>query len=327
MIELIWPWAFAILALPLLIRFLIPPRAANESALSVPQVEAFTFVQQEIGGGSSQRSVLLFIIVCLAWLSLATALARPQWTGEPTVLPTLSRDLVLAIDISGSMGQADMTVNGRQYTRLAVVKHAVQDFVEKRDGDRIGIVLFGSLPYVYVPLTPDVSTASRMLEDAPIGIAGRSTAIGDSLGLAIKQILNHPADHRVVVLMTDGVNNFGELDPSDATELAIASDVTIYTIGVVPPPGGLGFFSAFQRQSDAVDEELLMEIAEKTGGKYYKADDLNALLAIYEEIDALEPIENEGKTVRPMRALYHYPLALALALFALTWLLYTRRYV
>ncbi len=327
MIELIWPWAFAILLLPLLIRYLIPARAASEAALNVPHVESFVFTQQEIGSGSSHRSVFLFIIALLAWLSLATALARPQWTGEPTVLPTLSRDLVLAIDISGSMGQGDMNVGGRQYTRLAVVKHAVQDFVEKREGDRIGIVLFGSLPYVYVPLTPDVDTASQMLADAPIGIAGRSTAIGDSLGLAIKQILNHPADHRVVVLMTDGMNNFGELDPMDAAELAEASEVTVYTIGIVPPRGGLGFFAPFQRQSDAVDEELLQAIATKTGGGYYKAEDLNALLAIYEQIDALEPIENEGQTVRPMRALYHYPLTLALALFALAWLLHSRRNV
>ena len=327
MIELLWPWAFAILLLPLLVRILIPARASSEAALTVPHVESFVFTQQEIGSSTNQRSGFLYIITLLAWLALATALARPQWTGEPTVLPTLSRDLVLAIDISGSMGQGDMSVNGRQYTRLAIVKHAVQEFVEQRNGDRIGIVLFGSLPYVYVPLTPDVATASQMLADAPIGIAGRSTAIGDSLGLAIKQILNHPADHRVVVLMTDGVNNFGELEPLDATELAIASDVTVYTIGIVPPRSGLGFFAPFQRQSDAVDEELLRSIASKTGGKYYKADDLNGLLAIYEEIDALEPIENEGQTVRPMRALYHYPLALAIALFALTWLLHTRRNV
>ncbi|MCY4129940.1 MAG: VWA domain-containing protein [Gammaproteobacteria bacterium] len=327
MIELIWPWAFAILLLPLVVRFLIPARTAREAALNVPHVDAFVFSQQEIGSGSNHRSIFLFIIACLAWLSLATALSRPQWTGEPTLLPTLSRDLVLAIDISGSMGQGDMSVSGRQYTRLAVVKHAVQDFVEKRDGDRIGIVLFGSVPYVYVPLTPDVSTASQMLTDAPIGIAGRSTAIGDSLGLAIKQILNHPADHRVVVLMTDGVNNFGELEPMDAAELAAASDVTVYTIGIVPPESSLGFFAPFQRRTDAVDEELLKEIAAKTGGKYYKADDLNGLLAIYEDIDALEPIENEGQTVRPRRALYHYPLGLALALFALAWLLYSRRNV
>lgn len=325
MIELIWPWAFAILLLPLCVRFLIPARAASEAALNVPHVEAFVFTPQNARSGSSHKSVVLVLLVCLAWISLATALARPQWTGEPTILPTLSRDLVLVIDISGSMGQGDMTVSGRQYTRLSVVKHAVQNFVEGRDGDRIGIVLFGSLPYVYVPLTPDVSTASQMLTDAPIGIAGRSTAIGDSLGLAIKQILNHPADHRVVVLMTDGVNNFGELDPLDAAELAVASDVTVYTIGIVPRASGLGFFAPFQRQSDAVDEELLMEIATKTDGKYFKADDLNGLLSIYEEIDALEPIENEGQTVRPRRALYHYPLALALALFALTWLLYVRR--
>lgn len=328
MIELIWPWAFAILLLPLVLRFLIPARTASEAALNVPHIESFVFTQQEGSGGSSHRSFFLVIIALLAWLSLATALARPQWTGEPTVLPTLSRDLVLAIDISGSMGCDDMIVNGRQYTRNEVVKRAVQDFVEKRDGDRIGIVLFGSLPYVYVPLTPDVLTASHMLTDAPVGIAGGYTAIGDSLGLSIKQTLNHPTEHRVVVLMTDGASNFGELNPIDAAELAAASDVTVYTIGIIPPTSTLDFFTAFRRcSSETVDEELMTAIAQKTNGKYFKAEDLNALLAIYEEIDALEPIENEGQTVRPMRALYHYPLALALALFALAWLLHARRNV
>ncbi|MYD42836.1 MAG: VWA domain-containing protein [Gammaproteobacteria bacterium] len=319
MIELLWPWAFVILALPIAVRFLMPPHASNEAALNVPHVEAFMFDQSALANQAKASSLLLLAIACIAWLALATALARPQWTGAATVLPSSNRDLVLAIDISGSMGQQDMRVTGRNYTRIAVVKHAVQDFVEQRDGDRIGIVLFGSLPYVYVPLTPDIGTASEMLEDAPIGIAGRSTAIGDSLGLAVKQLLNHPADHRVVVLMTDGKSNFGELEPRDAAELALASDVTVYTIGIVPPSSSRGFFAPLQRQTENVDEELLQEIAAKTGGKYYKATDLSALTSIYDEINALEPIDREGQIVRPTRALFHYPLTTALLLFALCW--------
>lgn len=325
MIELLWPWAFAILALPLLVRLLMPPRTTSEAALTVPHVEAFMFEQSTTTGKTRTFPVILLIMACLAWLSLATAFARPQWTGAPTMLPTESRDLILAIDISGSMGQDDMVVSGRSYTRLAVVKHAVQNFIEQRGGDRIGVVLFGSLPYVYVPLTPDIGTASAMLEDAPIGIAGRSTAIGDSLGLAIKQLLNHPADHRVVVLMTDGVSNFGELDPRDAAELALASEVTVYTIGIVPPDTSRGFFAPLRRQAENVDEELMQEIAAKTGGKYYKAQNLDALTAIYEEIDMLEPIDQDGQLVRPTRALFHYPLAAALALFVLCWLVSLHR--
>ncbi len=327
MIELLWPWAFLVLALPLLVRFALPPRTIVQAALNVPHVKAFEFDKQAKDGRSrSVKSLFLLGIACLAWLALVTALARPQWSGEATSIPTLKRDIVLAIDISGSMGQEDMNVTGRQFTRLAVVKHAVQNFVERRLGDRIGIVLFGSLPYVYVPLTPDVRTASRMLENAPIGIAGRSTAIGDSLGLAIKQLLNHPVDHRVVVLLTDGENNAGELEPMDAAELAAASDVTVYTIGIVPGNDSLGFWLPWQRQS-GVDEELLQQIAETTGGAYFKATDLDSLLAIYNEIEALEPIEQKGLVVRPVRALFHYPLALALALFALAWFINIRRHV
>ena len=325
MIELIWPWAFVVLALPLLVRYLTRPQATNEAALSVPHADAFAFTQQDMKPATNTTPTLVFLLACLAWIALATALARPQWTGEPTVLPTVSRDLVLAIDISGSMGQEDMRFEGRRYTRLAVVKHAVRNFIEQRDGDRIGVVLFGSLPYVYVPLTQDVRTASDMLKDAPIGIAGRSTAIGDSLGLAIKQLLNHPTDHRVVVLLTDGANNFGELNPTDAAELAAASNVTVYTIGVAGS-GETGFWAALPRRSDGVDEEVLTMIADKTGGKFYKATDLNGLLAIYEDIDSLEPIEHEGQLVRPTRALFHFPLTLALALFALCWLITAKRH-
>ena len=326
MIELIWPWAFAILALPLTAHVLLRPRTSAEAALHVPHVEAFLLAGDNRQGAARTNSRMLMLIACLAWLGLATALARPQWTGEATVLPTITRDLVLVIDISGSMGQDDMYVDGRRYTRLAVVKHAVRNFIEQRDGDRIGLVMFGSLPYVYVPLTQDVRTAGRMLQDAPIGIAGRSTAIGDSLGLAIKQLLNHPADHRVVVLLTDGSNNFGELDPADAAELAAASDVKVYTIGIAPTHKTTGFFAPIPQRTENVDDDVLQAIAETTGGKFYRANDLNGLLAIYDEIDALEPIEQEGQLVRPTRALFHYPLSLALAFFVLYWLLNATRH-
>lgn len=324
MIELLWPWAFVLLILPFAVRYLLQPLQSQEAALSVPQIESFEFTE---GGTSSSRGVrrsLLFCLALLGWLALSTALARPQLAGEPTVLPSSSRDLMFVIDISGSMGQEDMIVSGRRYTRLAVTKYTVQNFLDERFGDRVGVVLFGSLPYVYIPLTPDVMTAGRMLQDAPIGIAGRSTAIGDSIGLAIKQLLKHPVDHRVVVLLTDGSNNAGELDPKDAAALAKQSNVRIYTIAISPARGGGGLFDSFFQQNQNMDTELLEHIAQETGGKFFQAKDMSALTAIYDEIDLLEPIEQDGTTVRPIKALFHYPLAAAIALFALCWLLKNR---
>ena len=324
MLELVWPWAFVILVLPIVFRYLTPPVQSQHAALSVPQVDRFAFSESESTVKKGLTNALLFLLALLAWLSLAVALSRPQIAGEATVLPTTSRDLMLAIDISGSMGQEDMIVDGRRYTRLAVTKYAVGNFLEQRSGDRVGVVLFGSLPYSYIPLTPDVSTAGKMLQDAPIGIAGRSTAIGDAIGLSIKQLLEHPVDHRVVVLLTDGSNNAGELDPADAAELALTSQVRVYTIAVIPKETTNRLFGSFGSQSAPLDIEMLQEIAIKTGGKFFEAEDLNSLAAIYEEIDALEPIEQEGQTVRPVKALFFYPLGFAVALFGLCWLLKTR---
>lgn len=327
MIELVWPWAFLLLLLPFAIHYLVPAQGTKEAALTVPQVDAFVFSDSEGNQRQTTKPILMWLLITLAWLALSTALSRPQWTGEPTVLPTISRDLVLALDISGSMAQADMQIEGREYTRFSVVKHAVQNFVSQRTGDRVGIVLFGSLPYVYVPMTPDVKTASQMLTDAPIGIAGRSTAIGDALGLAIKQTLEHPATHRVAVLMTDGASNYGELDPLEAAELATSYDVRVYTIGIVPSQSSGLVFSLFRTRSNNVDEELLTEIAQRTGGQYFAAENLDSLQGIYEHIDELEPIENEGQVVRPKRSLFHFPLAAAICLFGIAWLVHFRRNV
>ena len=320
MIELLWPWAFALLTLPLAIRYATKPLKSQDAALSVPQVESFDFAQTSSRSRHGFKHVALMLIALFGWIALSTALARPQLAGEPTVLPTTSRDLMLVIDISGSMGQEDMIVNGRPYTRLAVTKYAVQNFLNDRSGDRVGVVLFGSLPYVYIPLTPDVRTVGQMLQDAPIGIAGRSTAIGDSIGLAIKQLLKHPVDHRVVVLLTDGSNNAGELDPNDAAELALKSQVRVYTIAVTPDSRSSIFGDFFSRNAE-MDTELLQDIAKRTGGKFFRAKDLTGLSAIYEEIDQLEPIEQGGTTVRPVKALFYYPLAIAIFLFGLIWLL------
>ena len=319
MFEFLWPWAFLTLLLPVGTWLLAKPLNQNALALYVPQISTF-----QLGSDTSQTikstRKMLALLVVLGWLALSAALARPQWTGEAAAIPTMHRDMVLVLDISGSMGNTDMTVDGRRYTRLAVAKYVINEFIEERDGDRIGVILFGTLPYVYVPLTADTEAAGTMLQEAPIGIAGRSTAIGEALGLAVKQLINHPSDHRVAILMTDGNSNAGELSPTDAAELARAEDVRIYTIGLEPQSGLSSFFgNTIQLNTGGgnLDTELLQHIASQTGGQYFAASNVNDLLSIYEEIDQLEPLEQESMVIRPIRSLFHIPLSVALALFGL----------
>ena len=319
MFELLWPWAYAVLAVPLVVWLVTQPIHSNQLALYVPNIDSFQ-IEGRSPGNRMKSPIGIAVLIVLAWMALATALARPQWTGESTTLPTMHRDFVLVLDISGSMANTDMAVGGQTYTRLSVAKYVINEFIQGRSGDRIGLVLFGTQPYVYVPLTADMDTAGSMLQDAPVGIAGRSTAIGDALGLAIKQLLNHPADHRVIVLLTDGVSNAGELRPEDAAELAAASNVKIYSIGLSPESSSTGFFgSVFSLQSgrSELDTQLLKHLASTTNGRYFEAANVSDLEIIYNEIDQLEPIEQESLTIRPVKSLFHIPLAIALALFGL----------
>lgn len=317
MFEFLWPWAFVVLVLPLFLYLRLKPLERNELALLVPQVGAYEFSTSSSTSIYSPKN-LLTILVILLWLALATALARPQWTGEATPLPTLNRDMVVVLDISGSMASSDMEVDGRDYSRLAVAKYVINSFIEERDGDRIGVVLFGSRPYVYIPLTSDTAAVTEMLQDAPVGIAGRQTAIGDAIGLAVKQLLNHPADHRTVILLTDGNSNAGELNPTDAAELAAASDVRLYTIGLTPRSDLMSFFgSTFNLNRGGLDTEVLKNLAETTQGQFFEANNVQDLQRIYATIDEMEPIEQESKVIRPIRSLFHVPLAIAIALFGL----------
>ena len=315
MIEFLWPYAALFLPLPLVVYLLAPPAENREPALQVPFfATASAYVTGTTGKGAGH--LLRRLLLVLIWLALVLAATRPQWIGEPINLPTTGRDLLLAVDISGSMGTEDMKHKGNLETRLTVVKNVVGDFVERRKGDRLGLILFGTRAYLQTPLTFDRKTVRTLLEETPLGIAGGKTAIGDAIGLAVKRLQSRPAANRVLVLLTDGVNNVGEVDPKQAAKLAAQEGIRIYTTGFgaeeMTVPGFL--FNRSVNPSAELDIETLTAIAETTGGIFQRAKSSQELEAIYEALDELEPVEQDAEIYRPVRSLFWYPLAFSLVM-------------
>ena len=319
MIEWLWPWMLVLAPIPLLVTWLVSARDHQRGALTVPSLNAFNEATVEANAGHN-RSWWRLPLIWLAWLLLIIATARPQWTGEPVTLPTSGRDLMLAVDISGSMATEDMEINSQYVDRLSVVKSVVGDFIAERQGHRIGLVLFGTNAYLQAPLTFDLKSVDRLLTEAPIGIAGGKTAIGDAIGLAVKRLRLRPQKDKVIILLTDGANNVGEVEPKKAAELAAHDGINIYTIGVgadeLRMPSLFSSLGRVTNPSADLDEETLQQVAAITEGRYYRAKDTQGLAEIYGLIDELEPIDQDPETYRPIQALYYWPLSLAIALFA-----------
>ncbi|MBK1648183.1 vWA domain-containing protein [Rhabdochromatium marinum] len=306
-------WAFVALPLPLLVYLFLPRAPALEgAALRVPFYA--TLMQGRASQGTSAPASLRLWLALLIWLLLVIAAARPQWIGAPIPLPLAGRDLMLAVDISGSMVEEDMVIGARVTDRLTAVKAVAGDFIERRAGDRIGLILFGQQAYLQTPLTFDRETARTLLFEAAIGLAGKDTAIGDAIGLAVKRLRDQPAEQRVLILLTDGANTAGAITPEKAAELAAEAGVRIYTIGVGADPRG-PFGMSLGR--NPLDERTLKQIAEQTGGRYFRARDLRELQSIYALLDELEPVESQQEGFRPVAELFAWPLGAALVLSAL----------
>jgi Ca-activated chloride channel family protein len=217
------------------------------------------------------------------------------------------------------MKRPDLTLNGEHVDRLTVIKHIVSEFVKQRKGDRLGLILFGTKAYLQAPLTFDVDTVNTLLDESQIGMAGEATAIGDAIGLAIKRLIKQPNAQRVLILLSDGGDTASEVKPEQAAELAAKEHIKIYTIGVGASEMVVQNFIFKQsiNPSQDLDEETLKQIAEKTGGQYYRAESTNELQQIYNTIAALEPVKQDDQVFRPQISLLHYPLALAFLLSTL----------
>ncbi len=306
MITYLWPWAFVILPLPFLLRFILPrAKQSNDAALRVPHLTDYQTHENNTFVSKNSRGTLL--LYSLAWICLIIATARPQWTGDPIELPVSGRDLMLAIDISMSMDHK-IRHNLRSVSRITATKAVASAFIEKRVGDRIGLILFGDQAYVQSPLTFDRTTVNILLQEAVTGLAGQATAIGDAIGLAVKRfdtnqskqsantIKKNISDDRVLILLTDGVSNRGEITPLKAAELAAKKGLKIHTIGIG------------DRGSRELDENTLRKVANITGGQYFRAYNTSDLVNIYALLDELEPVEKDVKSYRPIKALFYIPL-------------------
>ena len=312
-IEWAWPWAVYALPLPLLAYWLLPRVGGGQGrALRVPDLSPYQTLQA--GSKTTGRGVISAILLGLMWIALLSAAARPQTFGEPQGVPITGRDLMLCIDISGSMNETDLYSGNSRATRMSVVKYVARDFVSRRVGDRIGLIMFGTKAYVQSPLTHDHETVQHFLEEARVGLAGRSTAIGDAIGLGVKRLRDRPAESRVLVLLTDGENSEGAVDPIEAAQLAADNDIRVHTIGVGSDTTGGLLGRALNMRNSELDEKTLQSIASMTGGQYFRARDQLELERIYREIDKLEPTHMDDVDFRPLRELFAWPLGIALLL-------------
>lgn len=319
----IFAWPLALLALPLpwlLPRWLPAARPPVQAALRAPYARVFAALRA--GDGSARKSRLRRWLPLLGWLLLCVAAARPQQLGGLVQPPRSGRDLMLAVDLSGSMRSQDMQLGGQVVDRLTAIKAVLGDFLDRRRGDRVGLVVFGTHAYAVTPLTWDRRSVRAQLLTSEAGLAGDNTAIGDAIVLAVKRLVaaevGQPAD-RVLILLTDGVSNSGAIEPLKAAQLAAAEHVRIYTIGFGGGAPADSFFGlSLPMQDDGVDEGTLRKIAALTGGQYYRARDTESLAGIYAQLDRIEPALRPQAAQRPRRELYPWFLGGAWALAMLT---------
>ncbi|WP_096085934.1 vWA domain-containing protein [Agaribacterium haliotis] len=309
--QLLWPWFLLALPLPIFAYLKLKACDSENASLRVPFFKRAQAAQADTQLAPNNRSFFSTLCLSLAWLCFVLALAQPAKLGEALQLPSSGRDMMLAVDISMSMRKADMRIQNRNVQRISVVKFILEDFLTKRDGDRIGLILFGSGAYLQAPLTFDLKTVNQLLQEASLGIAGPETAIGDAIGLAVKQLKERPESQRVLILLTDGSNTAGSIDPEQAARLAAQAKVKVHTIGVVPRS------SPYALRENRIDEQTLQNIAEQTGGGYFRATNPKELLEVYDELNNIEKIELDDNQYRPLNNYFYWPLSLSLLLLML----------
>lgn len=321
MLSIETPLVLLCLPLPLLVYFFMPKAAKQFGyAIKLPFYENLMHLKQH--QASSRQTLKKLALPLLIWTLLVLAASNPVWLGKPITIPQSGRNIILALDLSGSMQTPDMKLHGQYYNRLAVVKYAARQFITARQGDRLGLILFGSRAYLQTPLTFDHKTLLQMLDDASIGLAGTQTAIGDAIGLAIKRLQKVPGKSKVLVLLTDGANNAGSVAPMDAADMAKKAGIKIFTIGIganqMVVPGLFG--PQVIHPTNDLDETALKQIAERTGGLFFRAEDGKSLEKVYQSINKLVPVRGGDKQLRPQAPLYPWLLGIALCLFFITWL-------
>ncbi len=319
-----WPWLFAAIVLPLLVYRFATPIKQDANALKVPFYQHLDINSDTVNPSINKPKLFLLAVI---WLLLLISAAKPVWLGEPQPLEASPRDVMLAVDISGSMETADMQLGNEMVDRLVGIKVVLDGFIKRRNQDRMGLILFADNAYVQTPLTMDHQTLATFLNDAQIGFAGRNTAIGDAIGLALKRMKDSAKESKVLILLTDGANTAGTVTPLDAAQVAAKQGLKIYTLGFGADEMIVNSFFGNRRVNPSadLDEETLQQIATLTGGKYFRARSIDELVEIYQLLDQLEPQPQTGKIVTPQISLFYWPLSLA-GLLSLLWALFALFY-
>lgn len=302
-LALDWPYALALLPLPILvIRYLPACTSQASEGLIIPffkTLKEFS-TQKKLGGKKSSPYLISLVLI---WVLFIIGLASPYHLGEPLGIPTLSRNLILALDTSESMSIKDMTIKGRYVDRMSMVKKIASDFIRERQGDQLGLILFGSNAYLQSPLTPDLKTVEAFLQETQIGLAGKQTAIGNAIGLSIKHFKKVSNGQKVLILITDGEDNASVIPVSRIVSVAKEHQIKIYTIGV-----------GSQAIGNHIDEQALQEIAKQTYGQYFRAADTQGLESIFAVLNEIEPVLGKEQWYQHKTYLYPYFLGVALLL-------------
>lgn len=309
MIQFAHPWMFLLLALPLLARWLLPPHREPRPSLQVPFIDRLSRLTgrtPEKGSAMLSGTLGRKMILPLIWLCVVCATARPQWLEPPVTKSRPMRDLLLAVDLSGSMKTQDFTdASGKHTDRLSAVKQVLDGFLSQRKGDRVGLILFGTAPFVQSPFTEDLDLCRQLLAEAQVEMAGQQTAFGDAIGLAITMFDRSQMKEKVLIVLTDGNDTSSQVPPAKAAEIAKDKGITIHTISVGDPRAA---------GEEALDVPTLRAVAEKTGGIYSPASDRKQLESVYQKLDSLETHLSETISHRPRRDIHYWPLGIAFTL-------------
>lgn len=305
--EIAYKFVFWLFPLPFLLYWILPPLRLKSASLLLPDFEKaqkYTGEKARKSAEIKRRNIISWIFLILIWTGILAALSSPQLVGKPELKVKTSRSFLVVADISFSMAQTDWQIEGKRVRRWEAVKHVMHDFIKKREGDRMGLIFFGSSAYIQAPFTSELGTVDQLLEEADVGMAGQMTNIGKAIVKGIELFEKDTFQTKVMLLLSDGVDAGTDILPLDAADMAKRDSIKVYTIGIGDPdaPG-----------SD-LDEKTLEEISELTNAQYFRAIDTERLNQIYDELDTLEPIEYEEESYKPTTLLYHYPLGVSIGL-------------
>ena len=310
MLTLAHSWVFWLAPLPLVIRWLVPPKVRSRPAIRVPFLSRLLTARGRTESPVSRENRISLLSLILVWLLTLTALARPQWLEPPIERSLPTRDLLLLVDLSGSMDHEDFTsAEGETVNRLTAVKEVVGDFLVRREGDRVGLVVFGNSPFLQVPFTTDLQLCRELLDGTDVGMAGPRTALGDAIGLGIQLFDDSEVDTKTIIALTDGNDTASAVPPVEASRVAKDREITIHTIAV-GDPASVG--------EEEIDQQALEDVAKATGGDFFLALNRDELTDIYDRLDAIETREVATVSHRPRRDLFFWPLAVALLVSVVT---------